>query len=369
MPISPEMAESLAKAVVDVMLRAETTMLDQVARRVARGIDTPGWAEAKLAEVHAVRRAAEAEVARALGQAGDATEKSLRMAYNRGVATAGTDLSAIGVSRELAFGPVNLARVEALVAETVGLIDQTRLRILRTAQDGYRDVIARTVGDVATGTTTRRQAAQRALDAFASQGVTGFVDGAGRSWDLASYSEMAVRTGAGRAAVNGHLDRLLEVGQDLVIVSDAPQECEICRPWEGKVLSISGQTRGSVRADNLRGEGTVSVTVDGTVAEARAAGLWHPNCRHTASLFQPGVTRPKAQRETADPQGDADRQELRRLERGTRQWKRRGAVAISDEARAQARRKTAEWQGRIRAHTAGTTAKRQRAREQIGAAR
>lgn len=354
MAISPATAEELAKAVLELYLRAELTMLEQVARRVARGIDADGWAEKKLAEVQTLRTATEAEIARLTGQASDAVETAVRDAYNRGVATAGTDLRGVGVSRELAFGRVNLAAVDALIQDTVGRLDGTRTRILRSVLDGYRDVIAQTSGDVLTGTVTRRQAAQRALDLFAKRGITGLVDSAGRGWDLASYAEMATRTAVGRAAVDGHAARLLEVGFDLVIVSDVPMECELCRPWEGAVLSISGQTSGTVRAENLRSAsgGTVAVRVVGTLDEARAAGLQHPNCRHTIGLYQPGVTRPFGP--TEDPEGAAARQEARRLERGVREWRRREAVAISPEAAAEAKRKAAVWEQRRKDHVAAT---------------
>ena len=41
----PDLALRLAKALVDLYAQAEADLLDAVARRVARGIDQPGWAE------------------------------------------------------------------------------------------------------------------------------------------------------------------------------------------------------------------------------------------------------------------------------------------------------------------------------------
>ena len=38
-----------------------------------------------------------------------------------------------------------------------------------------------------------------------------FVDKAGRKWELASYVEMATRTGNVHAALQGHIDRQLEL--------------------------------------------------------------------------------------------------------------------------------------------------------------
>ncbi|CEA09900.1 Phage minor capsid protein 2 [Arthrobacter saudimassiliensis] len=57
---------------------------------------------------------------------------------------------------------------------------------------------------------------------------------------MTSCAEMAVRTSTAEAMLQGHTDRVQELGVDTVVVSDAPEECNICRPFEGKVLSISG---------------------------------------------------------------------------------------------------------------------------------
>ncbi len=160
---------------------------------------------------------------------------------------------------------------------------------------------------------------------------------------------MATRTATGRAAVDGHTDRLQANGHDLIIVSNAPQECDLCRPFEGKVLSISGAPRI---------DGVQPMT---TLADARRRGLFHPNCRHSTALYLPGVTRPMI--DTADPRGDRDRQQLRYLKRQVRSWKRRQATALSDLERARAGAKVRDYQAKIRQHVDTTTAKRQPQRE------
>jgi hypothetical protein len=104
-----------------------------------------------------------------------------------------------------------------------------------------------------------------------------------------------------------------------------------------------------------------------SVAAARSAGLFHANCRHILNAWVPGLSRQMGQ--TADPEGDANRQELRRLERGVRRWKQREAVALDDRAARGARVKVAEWQARIREHIDETGLLRQSAREQIERAR
>ena len=172
-----------------------------------------------------------------------------------------------------------------------------------------------------------------------------------------THVEMATRTGAGRAQVAGGLDRLVDEGKDLVIVSNAPAECSKCRPWEGRILSISGARTGERLSDGRR--------VVASVADARAAGLLHASCRHHLGAYIEGLTKPMTH--TADPEGDRLRQEQRRLERGVRQWKRREAVAMSDGERAQARAKVREWQAALKQHVDDNGLKRLRYREQLRA--
>ena len=339
---SPELALELAKEVVNLYSRAADEILADVARRLARGIDQPGWSERKLVEITDLRNAATARLEALRTQVPDAVTEAIERAYTAG----GADAAADGVTAAIRTSP---AAVRALVAETVTGLESTHFQILRSTTDVFRAAVAE-VGapSVVTGTRTRRQAAQQVLDRFANRGVTGFVDRAGRAWSAESYAEMAVRTSAGRAQVAGTLDRLQDGGRDLVIISDAPQECPACRPWEGRVFSISGR---STKYPPL----------------SSATGLFHANCRHVASAYIEGVTRRMTN--TADPEGDQLRQEQRRLERGLRQWRRREVVALDDVAARKAKAKASEWRGRLDEHVKSNNLKRQRAREQILSAR
>jgi hypothetical protein len=188
---------------------------------------------------------------------------------------------------------------------------------------------------------------------------------------MASYAEMAVRSATGRAAIQGHTDRLQVMGEQLVIVSSAPLHCPLCAPWEGEILAIEGgggpHTLMLPHATEDRR--TVAVHVAGSLTEARAAGLQHPNCRHSVSLYLPGVTtRPES---PPHPEGATyeDTQQQRYLERQVRAWKRRAAVAMDEQARRQANARVREYQARIRQLTADKGLRRKPPREQIGAAR
>ncbi|WP_293785027.1 phage minor capsid protein [uncultured Aeromicrobium sp.] len=357
MPIGPEYAENLAAPIAALYADAERILLERIAKALAAEMDAPDWAERKLIQLQLLQ-AQNAGLLRELsGRSAEEIATAILKAYNRGTAMAVADMAGLVTdpARAAALTP-GVPAVEAMVTEAVAGVASTHGRILRASEDVFRQVIARTAPQVLLGTQTRRQAAQAALDEFASRGITGFVDSRGRQWEMASYVEMSTRAATANAAVTGHSDRLLASGIDTVRVSDAPQECSKCRPWEGKVLSLSGVTR----ADGVR--------VAGTLAEAKAAGLMHPGCRHTVSAYLHGYSQAAPSR-TADPEGDAARQRLRYLERKVREWKRREAVALTPEAGEAARAKVRAYQAAIREHVASTPVKRQRQREQLGRAR
>lgn len=340
----PDLALRVAKEIADIYGQAVDDVLRVVARRLAAGIDRPGWAERKLVEQVRLRNEARDIVDRLTTLGPDAIRGAVEAGWLAGVGEAAADLEVT-----TGFVGTNTRAVEALARETVERVQSTHLQLLRSVDDAYRAVIAEaSAPGVVTGTVTRRVAAQRALDRFADRGITGFVDQAGRRWQLETYAEMATRAAAGRAQVAGALDRYQAAGKDLVVVSDAPQECRLCRPWEGRVLSISGATPDYP-----------------TVASATAAGLHHANCRHSLTLFTPGLTRRPTR--TADPEGDAARQEQRRLERGVRHWRGREAVAITPQAQRLAKAKVRDWRAALDRHVEAHDLKRLRHRETLGA--
>lgn len=332
MAIDPELALKLASSVSRIYADAETVMIERVSRRLARGIEESGWAERKLAEVETLRREAAAEVARLKREGPEAVRRALTQGFGAGVEGAAV------ITGE--FTGSGSAALEALIGETTQAVTSTHFQLLRSVQDGYRKVIAESsLPGVVTGTKTRREAAQRSLEHFARKGVTGFVDKAGRQWRLESYTEMATRTGAGHAMIEGRLTQYQAGGHDLVIVSDAPEECPVCRKWEGKVLSISGKTTGQLD----RG-----FRVAGTVAQARSAGLFHANCRHNLARYVPGLT--KRMKHTADPVKAEERVRQRELERRLRERKRQEAAArawVEEDASPEAKLKAAQSKQKV----------------------
>lgn len=358
MPVSPDRARLLAKALLEIYQDAETQLLIRLARRLAVGIDEPGWADRQLLAVQQLRLDTRQLLILLETKGLEALQDAILMAYNRGVALAGTDLMATGNHVAIAFGGVNTTAVRTLVTEGQRALRAMTLPIQSAQASIYSDVVRQTATRMMTGTVTRREASAQALATWARKGITGFTDRGGRSWDMASYAEMVGRTTAGNAIVQGHVDRLVDNGHDLVIVSDAPQECEICRRYEGRLISLTGATPPGPYGEFV---------VTGTLAQAKAAGLHHPGCRHTLNRFIAGVTRPM--HNTEDPEGDRLRQQQRAKERRIRALKREveAVKELDPAAAAKARAKLRAYQQGYRSWIDENGLKRLAYREQLKA--
>jgi len=125
------------------------------------------------------------------------------------------------------FKEPSLEAIAKLQAEYEHSVDAAAVRILRYADDVYRDVIAQatTKGlEGMAGEATRLKTAQAALDSFASRGVIVF-DSSGRTMNLVSYVEMATRTATMNAERAASLAGYAALGEDLVFINDSASAC------------------------------------------------------------------------------------------------------------------------------------------------
>lgn len=395
MPVDRSLAEGLAQNLADLYRDAETRLAQNLAGRVRSDITN-----SKRSSVTELRRQAEAVLQALQGPSRLLAEQALMEAYARGASAAVDEMARLSgdrwvdflarrsrIVKAIAWLTGYSKRRDARLAEAVAQLrndlpgidammalaqeftqrmSSTHFHVLRWQQDAYRDVMAQPAFDVLAGTKTRLRAAQVAWEHLLSKGVTGFTDRSGRNWDLASYTEMATRTTVAHAALEGALDRFKQQGIGLVVVSNPSQECKRCRPYEGKILAITGPA-GPREVQHGIEDRMITVEVTATLAEAVAEGLLHPSCRHSLAAYIPGVTRIPTH--TQDPQGDKDRQRLRELERRLRKAKLKREAAIDPAAEQALGKRVRAIQGQIRDHVNSTSAKRQPQREQIGSAR
>lgn len=311
---------------------AEHELLTTLAREVTKNLANP--TDHRAAYIARVQKAA-ARVAAGLEHGSrERVAAVVAKAAQAGRTVAAKQLAvATGRRRPAHEEPVNMAALDQLAAAVADTLTDAHKAILRTAPDVFRDVMARATVGLTLGTQTQRQAAQRAMWEWSNRGVTGFTDRSGRRWELSSYAEMATRTAGQRAAIDAQVATFVANGHDLVMVSDHAEECSLCRPFEGKVLSISGAAGHT------------------SLAAARIAGLFHPNCRHALSVWLPGISTPPSGPGTGpDPAGDKARQRQRAIERQIRSWKRAQTAALDGPSRKYAAAKVRAWQQEMRTH-------------------
>ncbi|MFB9929186.1 phage minor capsid protein [Amycolatopsis halotolerans] len=363
-----DVVEQLAADIVALYTQAEARLLGDIARRVRAGQDVPEWAAQKAAAARELRLAAERIATQVTGQAGQAAADSVYAAWQAGAEQGLAQLADLGALssgqlEQLAGVVPGMPAAAILAADLTSRLETLPLRVLRWQQDAYQTAVAAAAPDQVLGTGTIHSAQRAAWDRLVSQGVTGFVDRAGRDWNLASYVEMAVRTATARAWNDGHLARMAETGVELVTITRSRHACRLCTRWEGRVLALSGPT-GERQVEHTLTDETVTVDVAATVEQARLEGLMHPNCRHQFVPFLPGVTKPDEIREH-DAKAEQDREDLRALERKVRRNKRKAAAALTDDERQAAERRVRETQAEIREHVKRTGLNRKRYREQV----
>lgn len=346
-------ANSLAQTVSDLVAQIEVRLIWEIARDVNRGL---GGGSRYEVDMTARYGALYARLQRQLGKPWQNVLTTVQAALDK-AAEAGQGMAERDLAGRLANHPETLGvpvssvrALEVIASDLHRVLADLPALALRNAFDSYQQIISTPAALNATGVLTRRKATQDALNGFAARGIEGFTDKAGRTWHIDTYAEMATRTGAAHALRTAYEGELIARGEDLVLVTGNTYTCRLCAPWQDKVLSLTGlYPEGVHRLPSAVGDGYVTVHVAGTLEEARAAGLHHPNCTHSEGLYLPGATviEPGTMGIRDAETYDAS-QKQRALEREIRKHKRLLVAAITGEAESKARAAIRGYQAQIR---------------------
>lgn len=331
-PLSEKDAEEIAEGLKIIYGNARERMLSAVAHRLSSGRLGYGWAERKAGEVLAAHN----QLARDLEKAGKEREKLLSGVMDRAYLTGSRQCAADlrSILGETAHISPNSVKAGYILADLNNSLNAAERRILRQFDDRYADVIGAVSAEIATGVMNTRQAIGDALQRFADQGITGFIDRGGHHWTLENYAEMAVLTAIERSTVSGYVETMESYGYDLAVIDGHIGSCPICEAWEGVIVSVSGNDPNYP-----------------SLSEAEGAGCFHPRCMHGIHTYYPGVTHePKGgfrnePREMRQPSEQyTARSKQRYCERMVRKYKDRALVAVMPMQKAQALAKVREWQ-------------------------
>jgi hypothetical protein len=171
-------------------------------------------------------------------------------------------------------GGLNRNTLQQMVEDDFAHIAGATRKMTATAVGNLRRISARVMREAAMTGETRRALSKRL---FTENGGPSFLFRArdGRIWDSGAYFKMLGRTILHNNARETYLTACAENGSDLVTVSYSGAPCDACAHWEGRLLSITGESPYP------------------TIETATADGLFHPNCTHRLVAVPPAIAQTK----------------------------------------------------------------------------
>lgn len=227
------------------------------------------------------------------------------------------------------------AIVDQLVSSLMGEITDASMTVMATLQsaligrvepDVYRRIGLEQVAlQQATGRGTYKVLPEF-VQALRREGITAFVDKAGRHWSLHTYCAMVSRTTSRQSEVLAVLTADPE--QDLYRISSHGTTCGICAPFEGRVYSKSGTNPDYPPL-------AVAFGKQDPAGPDTLANTWlniHPNCLHALVPWTPAgrtpeeiqkikdFSNPKKNPLTRDPRTEKQINAYRKKEAARRRW-------------------------------------------------
>ena len=165
------------------------------------------------------------------------------------------------------FFKTNDRKVNALIKSVNNDLKTANTAILRMTNDQYRQVIHKSAFFVGNGVFTEQQAAKMATKElteleltklaidesnkdFLNSGLACIEYADGRRVNVASYSQMAVRTANLRAQLMGEGDFRKSIGRHLVQATSHGGACPVCQKWEKHIFIDDVYSGGSKKDGN-----------------------------------------------------------------------------------------------------------------------
>lgn len=263
----------------------------------------------------------------------DEIEETIRQAYQLGESEQEIELlkaiqEGFKVDRDNtmqgAFFKINEDKLNALIKATTEDMSKAENAILRMTDDVYRQTIFKAQMFYNSGASTLWKAVDMATKAFLSAGINCVEYKNGARVNVASYSEMALRTANKRANLMGSANKREEWGIHTVKISSHNSACPMCIQWQGKVY-----------IDDVYGAGTKEESKKSKyplLSEAVKGGMFHPNCKNGLSTYYEGIGNPpknptKEEKEEMSRRYNLE-QRQRECERNIRKYKRLEAGCI-----------------------------------------
>lgn len=236
--------QELAK-LIRLFLKAETDIINEIGRLRSRGL-VDYHAVGALERVQAILRKLESDCWEYVPQMIEKQFYVRAPEARKILEPVEKHLSGYANAAALTLEQINV--VESLVMNLMGEITEANMTAMnflqenilgRQESDIYRRIGLENVAAMeAAGRGVRKQVPEF-VQSLVREGVTSFVDKAGRHWSLHAYGAMVCRTTSRQAEVMAVLTADPE--HDLYKISSHSTSCPVCAPFEGRVYSRSGK--------------------------------------------------------------------------------------------------------------------------------
>ena len=237
------------------------------------------------------------------------------------------------------FFKINDGKLNALIKATTEDMSKAENAILRMTDDVYRQTIFKAQMFYNSGASTLWKAVDMATKDFLSAGINCIQYKNGARVNIASYSEMALRTANKRANLMGSANKREEWGIHTVKITSHNSACPMCIQWQGRVY-----------IDDVYGAGTKEESKKSKyplLSEAVKGGMFHPNCKNGLSTYYDGINQPPKEPTKEEVEEMTRRYELeqrqRECERNIRKYKRLENGSIDADNIAKYAEKRRQW--------------------------
>ena len=288
------------KKLIEIFLKSETDIINEIGRLRSSGL-TDYAAVAALERVQSILRKMEEDSWEYVPRMRE-KEFYVRVPEARKIEEP-VEKHKAGYINALSLSGEQMDVVQRLVMNLMGEITDASMTVMATIQsaligriepDIYRRVgLEQLAAQAATGKGVNK-AVPKFVQQLVREGVTAFVDKAGRNWSLHTYCTMVSRTTRRQAEVLAVLTA--DPDQDLYKISSHNTTCEICAPYEGRVYSRSGTDPDFPPLASAFGK------VDPYGAD-NLANTWlniHPSCLHVLLPWTPAGRSEKEIQEIKD---------------------------------------------------------------------
>jgi hypothetical protein len=347
-----DIASILHEMEIELIASQKRTLQRHLAWEKEEGFEWEQWQNRKLEDLRQLRieqgrivrrRSAEVErdldklLTKAFAHKAEAVDKLFRRT-SRFTAKPGLD--------DRNFFGIHEEKLNAILKAVQGEHRTAESAALRMMDDQYRQILFRAQVFHNSGVFTIGQAVDMASKSFLMAGIRCVEYKDGRRVNIASYSEMAIRTATARAQAVAQGAVMDDWDTHTVIIRRLGMTCDKCAPWQGRILVDDVWAAGR----SEEGEGKFPM-----LSSALAAGLGHPNCRHIPPLPKPDPDEEDEDRPTLEQNEEIltryeAEQQQRHIESKIREYKRLEVGSIDPANRAKYRAQREAWQQRMLDH-------------------